>query len=362
MKSSLQRALLHLAYGRPRPTRTPFRAEEIRKVLFIRRNGYGDMICALPLMRSLHAAWPSARIDVLAGERNAPLAEGLDFITKVHRDTRGPGLRRNHYLNLRRLLAPVWQEEYDLAIAIKPGFSPLLAVITHATRIPWRLGYVRSRGHSLDFCYNLRVELPHEREHQIESCLRLLEPLGIRERIMDLSFPIPPAVQNEADAMLDSQGLKGGSWALFNISSERHESRWTPASVASVARDLEARLGLRTLLCGLAPDRVFGEEAARLAGSAVCGPAQPSTIFHFAAMTRRARFLLCADGGPMHIAAAMGAPVFVLFSATDPQIWKPRGIPFDFVQRRRFVADIPPGEVAERLIPWASNLPPRATS
>jgi hypothetical protein len=59
--------LLALAYGKPRSV--PVQSAP-RKILVIRRNGIGDMICALPLLRHLRAAFPLARLDVLAGARS----------------------------------------------------------------------------------------------------------------------------------------------------------------------------------------------------------------------------------------------------------------------------------------------------
>ncbi len=355
MKSPLQRALLALAYGPPRKADGKFDPARIRKILLIRRNGLGDMICALPLLRSIHAAWPRARLDVLAGEKNACILEGLPFIGRVHLYRRGRGLFRNHYLNLPRVLAPIRAEHYDLLIAVKAGFSPLLGIIAHATRIPWRLGYVPSRGHPLDFCFNLQIELPAEREHQIESCLRFLEPLGIPDRSRDLDLNLLPANHQYAEEIMARHQLAPRRWALFNISSERHESRWTPAAVASVAREIEKRLGLPTLLCGLPRDHDFAREALRLEPAAIRDGVEPPDIRHFAALAQRARFLVCGDGGPMHVAAAVKTPVFVLFSATDPHIWKPYGVPFDYIQRGRFVTDIPPADVAAKICQWISE-------
>lgn len=315
------------------------------------------MICTLPLLRSLAEARPDLRLDVLAGEKNAILLDGLPFVQKVHVYRRGRGLMRNHYLNLPRVLAPIRAENYDLVIAVKAGFSPLLAVIARATRAPWRLGYVPSRGHPLDFCFNLKVELPVEREHQMESCLRFLDPLGITTRSRDLSFALPAEVRRWAEDVERRHDLGERPWVLLHVSSERHESRWVAAGFAYLASEIRRRLGLRVLLCGLASDAKTMTSAARLSDGAVTASETPPSIRHFAALAARARFLVCSDGGQMHVGAAMRTPVFALFSATDPRIWRAREVPFAFVQRGRSVADLSPIEVADQMIAWAQSLP-----
>lgn len=355
--STLQRLLLTTAYGTPRKPTGVFRADQVRKMLLIRRNGIGDMICTLPLLRNIRAAWPHVQLDVLASESNACVLENLKLVNQVFLYHRGTGLLRNHYFNLPRVVRPVRKENYDLMIAVKGGFSPLLGTVSWATRIPWRLGYVPSRGHSMDFCYNLKVELPVEREHQVESCLRFLEPLGIPRQSCDLSIRLDPPHEEFADAELKSAGVGTRRFALFNISSERGESRWTSVAIAQTAQHLEREFQLPMVVCGLGRDSEVMKETQRLSAGAIRRAVEPRSIHHFAALASRAKFVMCGDGGPMHVAAAVNTPVFVLFSATDPQIWRPYGVPFACMQKGRFVSDMTPTEVVAKIREWLPSLP-----
>src|SRR5438105_13899320 len=60
--------LLATAYGRLREARD----WPPRKILLIRRNRIGGMICALPHVRRVRPASPAARISVLSRERKPP--------------------------------------------------------------------------------------------------------------------------------------------------------------------------------------------------------------------------------------------------------------------------------------------------
>lgn len=347
-----------MAYGKPRPPGGAFSPDKVRKVLLIRRNGIGDMICALPLIRNIRAAWPGVKLDVLASDKNACVLDRLGVADHVHVYWRGKGVFRNHYFNLPRIVGPIREQGYDLLVAIKGGFSPLLGVVSYATQIPWRLGYVPSHGHPMDFCFNLRVELPDEREHQVESCLRFLDPLGIARRSCDLSIRLDGEHEAYAARTLGRAGLRPGGFVLFNGSARRPESRWTSGAIQETARELERRHRLPMLLCGVPEDRGFFREVQRHAGRSIRALVEPPSIHHFAALVARSHFLMCGDGGPMHVAAAVGKPVFVLFSATDPRIWRPYGVPFAWVQKGRLVADLAAGEALARIDEWLSGLPP----
>ena len=51
--------------------------------------------------------------------------------------------------------------------------------------------------------------------------------------------------------------------------------------------------------------------------------------------------VVCADGGAMHIAAALGKPIVCLFGDSDAARWRPWGVPYELLQPpSRNVADI----------------------
>ena len=337
--------LLAAAYGQPREEG----AWPPRKILLIRRNGIGDMICALPLVRRVRAAFPRARIDMLASERNAPIIAGASLVDGVLVYRRGRGLMRNHYFSLRRFMRPVREERYDLAIAITGGFSRLVAVIAYATGVPRRVGFVPAAGHALDFCYDVAVAQPAAREHQIERCLRLAAPLGLAPVAIDVGFPLGGEDERYARETLAAHDLAPRAFVLYNVSSSRPESAWSAAAIARVAAELRERYRLPTLACGLPQD----EHLLRATGLA---HTMTPSVQRYAALVRESAFLMCSDGGAMHVAAAMKRPAFVLFASADPDTWRPWGVPFAYVRSGSRVADIGVEQVAARLAQWLPTL------
>ena len=59
------------------------RKDSIKNILIIRRNNIGDMICAIPMFRTLRKAFSDARITVLAEESNAGIIERASFIDET---------------------------------------------------------------------------------------------------------------------------------------------------------------------------------------------------------------------------------------------------------------------------------------
>ena len=62
-----------------------------------------------------------------------------------------------------------------------------------------------------------------------------------------------------------------------------------------------------------------------------------------AAALSLADYVICSDGGAMHIAAALGKPILCFFGDSDATRWHPWGVPYRLLQPdSRDVADISP--------------------
>jgi ADP-heptose:LPS heptosyltransferase len=59
----------------------------------------------------------------------------------------------------------------------------------------------------------------------------------------------------------------------------------------------------------------------------------PTTLLDYVELARRARLVVAADTGPLHLACAVGTPVVALFGPTDPARNGPFS-PEDMVVRR----------------------------
>lgn len=336
----MRRALLRLAFGKPR-SRGAFEAAAVRRILLIRRNGIGDMICALPLMRSVRAAFPAARIEVLASGTNAAVARSARVADEVLVYPRRSGIHRNKYANLFRVARELRSRAYDLVVAITGGHSTFLASIAYVSGAAWRAGYVPVRGEP-HFAYTLPVDPPPEDDHQVERCLRLLLPLGAPAAPVDLSFDPGDAAREYASR------IAGGRFMLYNASATRPWNAWTAERIAALA----ARLDVQMVVSGVAADRAVLQQ---LKGR-VAAVVEPPSIHHFAALAERSVFVMSGDGGAVHVAAAMSKPTFVLYPRRgNPRLWAPYGVPHAFIRSSGDVADIATDEVLRGLQRWRES-------
>jgi ADP-heptose:LPS heptosyltransferase len=162
-----------------------------------------------------------------------------------------------------------------------------------------------------------RVAQPESAVHVIDKNLALLRALGV-EAVGTRVFPLPStsAQAPAVDAGLAALGVTGEALALLNPGGGWSSKLWPAERFGRLAAGLRAR--------GLVPLVTWGPGEEALAQRVVAasdGAALRSfatTLLEYLELARRARLVVAADTGPMHLACALGRPVVALFGPTDP--------------------------------------------
>jgi ADP-heptose:LPS heptosyltransferase len=260
-------------------------------VVVLRALGLGDLLTAVPALRGLRRAQPSARITLAMPTALADLALLSGAVDEVV--DAAP-------------LAPLDPSlsGADLAVNLH-GRGPQSTALLAATR-PARL-----------VAYGV-TSTWRDDEHEVDRWCRLLVEAGVPTTPGDLSLPRPavPPLADGAVLVHAGAALPSRLWPL---------ERW-----AEVARGLARHSPV--LLTGGPSERDRAEQVAALAGlpdpAVVAGRTSPLEL---AALVAAARLVVSVDTGVAHLATAYGTPSVVLFGPTDPARWGP---PTDRPQHR----------------------------
>jgi ADP-heptose:LPS heptosyltransferase len=156
--------------------------------------------------------------------------------------------------------------------------------------------------------------------HIIEKNLALVRHLGF-STAGDYEFPI--AVADDVAAAVDAR-LPAEPFAILNPGGGWPTKLWPPDRFGALAEALGERYGLVSLVT-YGP----GEEelARRVADASPSGAARPfaCSLVELIALARRSRLFVGGDTGPLHLAAAAGAPIVGIYGPTSPL----RNGPFD---------------------------------
>lgn len=322
------------------------------RILVIRRNRMGDMIYTLPLLYALRRHNSNAHLAVACDPLGAPIAEACPAVNEVIVLAPGWNPWQAALKNAARL------QDYDWVIAAKGGFDRRLAVLARLTNATHRIGFER-RPNQPSAYYTDPVALPPEpnEEHQIDTLLRLLKPLGLVNPTgitAELGLSVPDASREFASEILAQPPFTlAGSFMLINLSSTVR-LKFREEDFINLAKRVLGTTGYVIGLVATPADQSMAEEIAACMGTKRIIAVETPGPLDLAALLERAAFLITPEGGAAHLAATVGTPALVLWSEGPFKKWYSRGKRHAFVHAEPDEENIPVERVWLALQPFLS--------
>jgi lipopolysaccharide heptosyltransferase II len=326
LKHLIRRGLLRSFARIPK---TPLLRAKRNRVLLIRPDHLGDALLATPAIHALRATQPHLEIHVLAGPWSAPIFSVYNEIDAVL-TLAFPGFNRegnaslgSPYLLARSAARKIRRIGYDAVVILRPDHW-WGALVAHMARIPRVIGY----NHP-DVEPFLTDILPRRDEHAVWQNLRLVEhwvgPLK-RDRIV-FRFPVSSVDRESLADLLEGFGMDAREpYLCIHAGAGTWVKLWDEANWAAAADTLAEQLGVRIVLTGTEQERAMVQRIA--AGMQHASPvllAGETQVSQLAALFERARVVLGPDSGPLHLAAAVGAPTVSLFGPARLSEFAPWG-------------------------------------
>ncbi len=203
------------------------------------------------------------------------------------------------------------------------------ALVPWIARIPVRVGQAR-RLYSPLFTARVvvRSELGDRTTGWTQILLDYARALGCDVADDRPQFAVRDDERDAARILLGVHDVNGPYYVLHptrGLSAQR--SRWPVEGFVALAARLAERDGLPLLVTGSPEDAPIAEAIAAGAGRGVTSVAGATSIGGFAALAESARAVVAMDSGPMHVAAAVGAPTVGIFAlqSDEPDRWAPDG-------------------------------------
>ncbi len=314
-------------------------ARQIERILVIKLSALGDFVLALAAMKKIRQAHPKAHITLLTTPPFEALAKICPYFNAI--DTGGRPQSFAGWVALRqRIRAVGYDRVYDLQTSSRS--NRLFQMLR--PRPPAWSGIA------------LGCALPHKNPlrngmHTLERQADQLKYAGIWD-----DAPIEPGSAPAPDlswvlkAQASERPMSGANrprpYVMFVPGGAAHrlEKRWPVESYSELARILYSR-GFDIVIIGGPQEAELAHAIQRTTPRArdLTGRTDFARV---ALLGARAALAIGNDTGPLHLAAAAGAPTIVLFSkASDPALSAPRGRVA--ILRAENLEDLPVAQVAQ---------------
>jgi len=303
------------------------------KILLIKPSSLGDVVMALPALSALRRSFPQARISWLIRPEFAPLLEGhphLDeiilFDRKLHAKAwYSPTAGRDLLCLISRLRQSRFDVVLDLQGLFRTGllswlsgcrqrFGPRwreMAHLFYTTSIPPRLAWI----------------------HVVDYYLKLVAALGASDLRAEFVLPEKPEARAVALDLLSSHKVDRDRYAIVIPGSAQASKCWPPERFAALVDRLASAHGLTVAATGGRSESAMIERIRSLAKHPPINLAGQTSLPMLVEVLRRAKLVVSNDTGPGHIASALGRPLVMMFSWSNPLRVGPYGRPQCIVAR-----------------------------
>lgn len=285
----------------PSSVQTPSNEMDRKSLLLIKPGSMGDVIHALPVASAIRRSRPDVELTWVLDPRWAPLLEGNPAVNRVHlfprQEFRGlSGWYRavGWYFSLGGL-------KPDLVLDLQGLLRS--ALISKFCRGKEVVGLDDARE-GARFFYKKCVRTTSG-EHSVRRYLRCLPLLGIPEpETCEFFLPSGRSPSLPADYIVLHPFARGAGKSM------------EPGTIREFVKEYLVRSKKRIVIVGMgeAPDSLPAQ-VINLVGK--------TSLAELIGVLRGARFVVSVDSGPMHLAAAVGAPLLGIHTWSDPRLVGP---------------------------------------
>jgi heptosyltransferase II len=300
--------------------------------LLINPFGIGDCLFTTPVIKALKARYPDSFIGYWCNFRVAPLLKKDPQIDKVFALSRGD-LKKIYQesffkgvLAFIKLITQLKNERFDTCFdfSLDHRYSLLAKIIG----IRQRIGFdYKGRGRFLTRPVKLES---YSEQHVVEYYAGLLSFLGIRVEDKRLALTVLPLDEIKAKKVLALAGIQdsdrlvgifpgaGGSWGKDALI-----KHWPQARFAQTADRLIDKLGVKVILLGDESELRISEAISRLMAHKPVDLTGKTSLEILPAIIKNCDLLITNDGGPMHMAAALGVKSVSVFGPVSEIVYGP---------------------------------------
>jgi heptosyltransferase I len=282
-------------------------AADGQRFLLLRLGSLGDVVHALPAAAALRDSFPDARIDWAIEPKWARLLEGnpdLNNVIQIDRKSAG---------GIISTVTQLRAANYTCVIDFQGLYKS--ALLAFACGAPKRIGFQRTYAREGHASWLYTERLNPRGAHKVEHNLTLAEAAGARK--FPPRFPIAIRAEDEARVRSELEQRNIGDFFVLNPGGGWRSKCWPPERYGELHAKSFEKFGLRGVVSYGPGEEDLAQAVISAAGNSA-PVAIPLELGPLMTLLRRARWIVSADTGPFHLAAALGAPVVGLFGPTDP--------------------------------------------
>ena len=302
-----------------------------KKILIFNPFGIGDVIFSTPLIEMLRENYPDSEIYYICNKRVRDVLRhnpGLKKVFVFEKDEFREMLRRSKIrscVTIGRFLMDIKRLNADLFIDLSLNFRAALIAKLMGMRRRIGLNY-KNRGRFLTGKIDIEG---FEGKHVAYHYMDVLKLAGIGQSNCYPKAYVGAEDEAWAENFFREAGLTGShivgiipgggrSWGA-----DSRYRRWPVSNFAHLTDKILGAYDCRIMVLGDESEKPLCDNIQKLMKGSVVNAGGRTTVGQFMALLKRCEFVVCNEGGPLHIAVALDVPTVSIFGPVDEKVYGP---------------------------------------
>ncbi|MFQ6036032.1 MAG: glycosyltransferase family 9 protein [Sedimentisphaerales bacterium] len=301
-------------------------SKDLRNILIIKPSSLGDIVLALPALSALRRSFPEAQISWLIRPEFAPLLQNHPHLSHIIPfDRKFLGRAWYYPKAFGALFSLIWRlrrSKFDAVFDLQGLFrTACLGWLSGCKR---RFGMANARELAHIF-YTHKIVQSHDSIHLVDYYLKIIKAAGVSDADVRFELPINPADVDSVRRLLASHAIRARDYVVFVPGSAHSDKCWPVERFAELADRISSRFDLPIIAVGINSEKRTVDQIQDLTNAPIVNFAGRTSLGQLIALLKTARLVVSNDTGPGHIAAALGTPLVLMFSWSNPARIAPYG-------------------------------------
>ena len=300
--------------------------DSLKNILIIKPSSLGDIVLALPALTTLRNSFPNAKISWLIRSEFAPLLKNHPHLTETilfERNLLAKAWYKPHaFAKLWSLIQRLRNEKFDIVIDLQGLFRT--AVLAMLSGCPVRFGMKNAREFAGLF-YTHRISQNSDSIHLVDYYVNIAKAAGAQKTTVQFVLPVDAEAAASVNQLLLQHNVDKNHYVVFIPGSAHSDKCWPVEKFAALAEKISSMFQLPIILAGTKSEKNITEKLRALAKVPIADFAGLTNLNELVALLKSARLVVSNDTGPGHIAAALGRPLVMMFSWSNPARIYPYG-------------------------------------
>ncbi len=300
--------------------------EPLKNILIIKPSSLGDIVLALPALSALRNSFPDAKISWLVRPEFAPLLKNHPHLTQTILFDRNLLAKAWYdpraFAALRSLVHQLRNEKFDVVIDLQGLFRT--ALLAKLSGCPNRFGMKNARECARLF-YTYKILQNPDCAHLVDYYMQIVTAAGARNTDVQFILPADVSATDSVNQLLAKNNIDRNHYTVFVPGSAHPDKCWPVENFAALAGKISRAFHLPIVLAGAKSEKTVTEKLQALTNVPMVDFTGLTSLNELVALLKSARLVVSNDTGPGHIAAALGRPLVMMFSWSNPARIYPYG-------------------------------------